>query len=65
MCFLARDSNPCTLWPFSNVGCAKTLMSHSVAREKTARASPTRARAKEGRVEKVAKQKARVVARVP
>ena len=32
-----------------------TMMSHSVAKEKTARAPPTRARAKEARVEKVAK----------
>ena len=43
------------------------MMSHSVAREKTARAPPTRARAKKARVKKVAKTreaKARVAARV-
>ena len=33
------------------------MMSHSVSKEKTAKAQPTRARAKETRVEKVAKNK--------
>ena len=33
------------------------MISHSVAREKTAMAPPTRARAKEARVDKVAKKK--------
>ena len=46
--FLARECNPCLY---------ETLMSHSVAREKTARAPPTRARAKEARVEKSGKNK--------
>ena len=46
----------------------ETLMNHSVARGETAKTPPTRAKAKEARVEKVAKAreaKAKVVARVP
>ena len=65
MWFLARNFNPMAV---QQRWLCETLMSHSVAREKTARAPPTRARAKEARVEKVAKAreaKARVVARVP
>ena len=66
---LARDGDSCFPMAVQRRWLCGAVMTHSVeAREKTAKARPTRARAKEARVEKVVKSareaKARVIPKV-